>query len=183
VEGKLETLADKIYERFVNRFFNDESKSPLTLFLFHNQNKRNLTGIEVFVDVQGDKYLARIIKTFPPKTLPQSTSILEYHPLAANLNLEPEEVLESDDPMKYFYSARLIVEGSEWSGSGEEFEGSLMEVQADKISYVVLFLFILHSSSEVHGLTSSRIIASQHLLPARSFSPLIRLPLVHLLRR
>jgi hypothetical protein len=97
-----------------------------------------LTEIEVFVDVQGDKYLARIIKTFPPKTLPQSTSILEYHPLAANLNLDNEEVLENDDPMKYFYSARLIVEGSEWSGSGEEFEGSLMEVQADKISYVFL---------------------------------------------
>lgn len=25
VEGKLETLADKIFERFVNRFFDDES--------------------------------------------------------------------------------------------------------------------------------------------------------------
>jgi len=131
VEGKLETLADKIYERFVNRFFNDESKSRPS---HPHDRKEKLTGIEVFVDVQGDKYLARIIKTFPPKTLPQSTSILEYHPLAANLNLEPEEVLESDDPMKYFYSARLIVEGSEWSGTGEEFEGSLMEVQADKIS-------------------------------------------------
>jgi bromodomain adjacent to zinc finger domain protein 1A len=95
---------------------------------------QKLIEIEVFVDVQGDKYLARIVKTFPPKTLPSTTSILEYHPLAANLNLDNEEVLESDDPMKYFYSARLIVEGSEWVGSGEEFEGSLMEVQADKIS-------------------------------------------------
>ena len=93
-----------------------------------------LIGVEVFVDVQGDKYLARIVKTFPPKTLPPNSSILEYHPLAANLNLDNEEVLELDDPMKYFYSARLIVEGSEWSGTGEEFEGSLMEVQADKIS-------------------------------------------------
>lgn len=26
VEGKLETLADKIFERFVNRFFDDESE-------------------------------------------------------------------------------------------------------------------------------------------------------------
>lgn len=28
IEGKLETLADKVYERFVNRFFDDESESP-----------------------------------------------------------------------------------------------------------------------------------------------------------
>ena len=49
------------------------------------------------------------------------------------MNLENEDVLENDDPMKYFYSARLIVEGDS-RGSGEEFEGSLMEVQADKIS-------------------------------------------------
>jgi bromodomain adjacent to zinc finger domain protein 1A len=86
---------------------------------------------------------------------------LEYHPLAANLNLEPEEVLENDDPMKYFYSARLIVEGSEWSGSGEEFEGSLMEVQADKISYVSSPF----SPPKVHGLPSSLTVALPHPLP------------------
>lgn len=48
-------------------------------------------------------------------------------------------MLEVDDPMKYFYSARLIVEGAELErGRGEEFEGSVMEVQADKIRLVPL---------------------------------------------
>jgi len=145
VEGKLEALADKIYERFVNRFFDDESESPNLLF----PQTRKLANIrlEVFVDVQGDKYLARIVKTFPPRSLASSplkarTSdipTLEYHPLAANLSLDNEDVLEVDDPMKYFYSARLIVEGAELErGGGEEFEGSVMEVQADKIRLVPL---------------------------------------------
>jgi len=60
---------------------------------------------------------------------------LTYHTLAANLSLETEDVLEQDDPMKYFYSARLLVEGADHAHShaGEAFEGSVMEVQADKI--------------------------------------------------
>lgn len=29
IEGKLDVLADKIFERFVNRFFDDESTSSL----------------------------------------------------------------------------------------------------------------------------------------------------------
>jgi hypothetical protein len=63
---------------------------------------------------------------------------LKYHTLAANLSLDPEEVLEQDDPMKYFYSAKLLVEG----GDGEAFEGSVMEVQADKIRYVDFYLLV-----------------------------------------
>lgn len=97
------------------------------------------------MDVQGDKYLARIVKTFPPRTLassPLKTTIkpsLTSHPLATNLDLEMDEVNELDDPMKYFYSVRLIEEGAteaHMNGSatgGEQFEGSTMEVQADKI--------------------------------------------------
>lgn len=110
------------------------------------QRDEELTNPEVFVDVQGDKYLARIINTFPPKTLPSTNSILEYHPLAANLNLDNEEVMENDDPMKYFYSARLIVEGVNGEG---EFEGSLMEVQADKISLVLFLSSLLYLPSFV----------------------------------
>lgn len=113
------------------------------------------------MDVQGDKYLARIVKTFPPRSLASSPlrnrkikskseseshlPVLEYHTLGADLSLEPEEVIEQDDPMKYFYSVRLIVEGAgegdkggDGDGSGEEFEGSVMEVQADKIRYAHL---------------------------------------------
>lgn len=97
---------------------------------------------EVFVDVQGDKYLARVVRTFPPKdlVLPEGASS-PYHPYATDLDLEPEVVVERDDPMKYFYQVRLIEEGGDdeaqpsdtEEGKGEEFQGSVMEVQADKI--------------------------------------------------
>lgn len=138
VEGKLETLADKIFERFVNRFFDDESELQITLFDAD-------TAAEIFVDVQGDKYLARVVRTFPPKdlVLPANASS-RYHPYATDLDLDPEVVVERDDPMKYFYQVRLIEEGGDTSaptspteeGKGEEFQGSVMEVQADKIRWV-----------------------------------------------
>lgn len=138
-----------MYERFVNRFFEDESE--LAVPISHASECTLLIPfVEVFVDVQGDKYLARIVKTFPPRSLATSPlrnrasdlPVLKYHTLGANLSLEAEDVLEQDDPMKYFYSARLIVEGAggesaaNGDASGEEFEGSVMEVQADKIRYV-----------------------------------------------
>ncbi|WVQ83398.1 hypothetical protein IAT38_005539 [Cryptococcus sp. DSM 104549] len=132
IEGKLDSLADKIFDRFHNRFFNDE---------------------KVFVDVDGDKYLARIVKTFPPRTLTSSPTPLDAHHYATDLSLSMEEVIERDDPMKYFYNVRLIQEGGEGGEEGaageeggeggegvgpvagaEAFEGSTMEVQADKIS-------------------------------------------------
>ena len=75
-----------------------------------------------------------------------------YHPHASDLNLPNEEVLEMDDPMKYFYNVRLIEEGAaegiatDYSGANgqhsngmedtEKWQGSTMEVQADKIRWV-----------------------------------------------
>ena len=115
---------------------------------------------EVFVDVQGDKYLARIVKTFPPRSLSSCTTASPvssfagpakppaqvFHPFATDLSLSAEELQEKDDPMRYFYNVRLIEEGaSEGTAAhngmsnghdrnGEKWEGSVMEVQADKIS-------------------------------------------------
>ncbi|WWC86969.1 uncharacterized protein L201_001850 [Kwoniella dendrophila CBS 6074] len=138
IEGKLDTLADKIFERFHDRFFDDE---------------------KVFVDVDGDKYLARIVKTFPPRSLNTTTTPTTQpilHPYATDLSLSLEEVNEKDDPSKYFYNVRLIEEGypegiaaeyasangqsngpydeDEEDGKGEKWTGSTMEVQCNKIS-------------------------------------------------
>ncbi|WWC67890.1 uncharacterized protein I206_101808 [Kwoniella pini CBS 10737] len=140
IEGKLDTLADKIFERFHDRFFDQE---------------------KVFVDVDGDKYLARIVKTFPPRSLATTSSLSNptkpiLHPYATDLTLPLEEVNEKDDPSKYFYNVRLIEEGypegiaaeyasangqsngpydeEEEDGKGEKWMGSTMEVQCDKIS-------------------------------------------------
>ncbi|OCF58877.1 hypothetical protein L486_03368 [Kwoniella mangroviensis CBS 10435] len=142
IEGKLDTLADKIFERFHDRFFDEE---------------------KVFVDVDGDKYLARIVKTFPPRSLATTSSSSSpfkpaqpiLHPYATDLSLPLEEVNEKDDPSKYFYNVRLIEEGypegiaaeytsangqsngpddEEEDGKGDKWMGSTMEVQCDKIS-------------------------------------------------
>ena len=73
-----------------------------------------------------------------------------------DLSLTMEEVNENDDPMRYFYSVRLIQEGAaegipqeystssvngqspgpEDEGKGEKWGSSVMEVQADKIRSV-----------------------------------------------
>jgi bromodomain adjacent to zinc finger domain protein 1A len=110
-----------------------------------------LTRPEIFVDVDGDKYLARIVRTFPPKSASSSTpskysrSAGPYHVLASDLDVANEDILRIDDPMGYFYNVRLIegeqspdeanghVEGED---EPEKWEGSVMEVQADKISSV-----------------------------------------------
>lgn len=126
-----------------------------------------LTPLEIFVDVEGDKYLARIVRTFPPKSLTSRTKAFDLkpgaspnamHPLAVDLNLENEVVDENDDPMSYFYNVRLITgdvdenntAALEYASSSngvngpngqmdvdegeEKWQGSVMEVKADKLS-------------------------------------------------
>lgn len=153
---------DRIFERFSNRFFDEEREydSNQTDHRPTMLSCRALTTrLGVFVDVEGDKYLAKIVKTFPPKTLtskprqslaPNGTSSPSPHMHASDFNLTNEEVLKKDDPMKYFYNVRLIEEGAEEGnvaeyrsasgsgagveeGEGESWGGSTMEVQADKI--------------------------------------------------
>ncbi len=97
--------------------------------------------------MQGDKYLARVVHTFPPKNLVPPPGTSASHVYATDLTMGNDEVAKIDDPMKYFYQVRLIEEGgdasndmngdaqgSEDDGKGEKWEGSVMEVQADKIS-------------------------------------------------
>lgn len=113
----------------MNRFFDDE---------------------KVFVDVDGDKYLARVVRTFPPKNLVPPEAGGWFHPYATDLSMPNDEVTARDDPMKYFYQVRLIEEGGEGvtteyastngtgndeeeNRKGEKWLGSVMEVQADKI--------------------------------------------------
>ncbi|KAG8903371.1 hypothetical protein FRB99_003393 [Tulasnella sp. 403] len=48
IVGRLDHLVEAVYDRYKDRYFKGE---------------------KVFVDVQGDKYLARIVKVFPPRNL------------------------------------------------------------------------------------------------------------------
>lgn len=53
IVGRLDHLVEAVYDRYKDRYFKGE---------------------KVYVDVQGDKYLARIIKVFPPRNLKSSSS-------------------------------------------------------------------------------------------------------------
>lgn len=83
-----------------------------------------------------------MVKTFAPKDLRPPPGGSSYHPYATDLNMETDDVIELDDPMKYFYQVRLIEEGGEGEHDAsdqddkgdEKWDGSVMEVQADKIS-------------------------------------------------
>jgi hypothetical protein len=148
--------------RFSSGFKTDSSTKKVSAVAF----PVHLTDIlsEIFVDVEGDKYLARIVKTFPPKNLPQPPSSpppflgdeqplpIVLHPLGMDLEVPLEEINDKDNPMGYFYNVRLIEEGVEerqanYNGSvngaasnGSEpnakWEGSVMEVKADKLRLV-----------------------------------------------
>lgn len=142
----MEHVVDIIFERFQNRFFDDERKLKTC-----SELAADMVG--VFVDVEGEKYLARIIKTFPPHSLASTSSAEPVQPhekaCAAELSMTHEEVDEIDDPTKYLYNVRLIEKGSEGdlpvefaqnsgsSASSDEREGSwggsTMEVKADQI--------------------------------------------------
>lgn len=104
---------------------------------------------EVFVDVDGEKYYARIIKVFPPKNLTNGSgpavngSAFEPHSIGVDLRVPVEETLIRDDPMGYFYTVRLIEESDNDSPDGKEhshddmeaekWSGSEMEVKANAL--------------------------------------------------
>ena len=78
--------------------------------------------IGIFVDLQGDRYPARISQVFPPKSQFQSyhpTSVgssLQFdvpgqlHAIGSNLKIPFGQIFEQDDPLKYFYKVQILDE-------------------------------------------------------------------------
>lgn len=114
---------------------------------------------EVFVDVDGEKYYARITRVLPPlKHLTNgsaSTSTTngtngvkapEAHAIGVDLRVPAEEALIQDDPMAYVYGVRLIEEPDHVSPDGQErpnnayqaekWSGNENEVNAAALRYV-----------------------------------------------
>ncbi|GAA6007157.1 hypothetical protein JCM10207_001527 [Rhodosporidiobolus poonsookiae] len=126
VMGRLDSLVDLVFERYKDRFF---------------------AGEKVFVDLQGDKYFARIAKLFPPQSVRDagaassaptaSTSSApadpadEYatvaHKIGCDLNVDAGRAKREDDPNEYLYTVQLMDEE-------HKFEGSFMEVKAKQLS-------------------------------------------------
>ncbi|TIA97775.1 hypothetical protein E3P94_02749 [Wallemia ichthyophaga] len=132
VMGRLDSLVDHIFERFKNRFWPGES---------------------LFVDLQGQKYFARVINVYPPKEIvhyiqqhrepdakrvktdPTDDSIREasglktseLHRMGVDLEIPQAEADAADPPLSYYYTVQL-------AGKDDKFSGSYMELKAASLS-------------------------------------------------
>ncbi len=153
IMGRLDHLVELVYDRFVNRYFKGESASlGLLAWSYSTQTHILTVSTEVFIDIQNEKYFARIIKVFPPKTLTNGTSpskealLVEPHSIGINLRVSFDESVLRDDPMGYFYAVRMIEGTDPASGEckgevdddleSEKWAGSEMEVKANAMRHV-----------------------------------------------
>ncbi|KAI0824248.1 chromatin remodeling complex protein [Trametes gibbosa] len=113
VMGRLDHLVEAVYDRFKDRYYPDE---------------------KVYVDVQGEKYLARILEVIPPKTntpmkpspgpvastssSPLSDAPTAIHRLAEDLKVPVKDSIAQDDPARYIYKAQILDEERQ-AGTGK----------------------------------------------------------------
>ncbi|KAI0094698.1 chromatin remodeling complex protein [Irpex rosettiformis] len=140
VIGRLDHLVDAVFDRFKDRYFPDE---------------------RVFVDIQGDKYYARVVQVFPPRSsivisvnsnrqASSSSSTISdedtvpIHKVAEDLKIPLADSIARDDPNKYYYKIQILEEdkGNKSTGvtKGKEtsktskYSGSLMDVRCADLS-------------------------------------------------
>ncbi|CAL1696016.1 unnamed protein product [Somion occarium] len=132
IMGRLDHLVEAVYERFKDRYYPDE---------------------RVIIDVQGDKYFARVVQVFPPRPpLPiQSTSRLgseeqastsssplsdeepSIHRIAEDMKIPVKEANIRDDPAKYYYKVQILEEERQ-PGAGKQSEKSKGKDKQSKYS-------------------------------------------------
>ncbi|KAI0662737.1 chromatin remodeling complex protein [Cubamyces menziesii] len=140
VMGRLDHLVEAVYDRFKDRYYPDE---------------------KVYVEIQGEKYLAHIIQVFPPKTsanvkrtpapvassssTPPSDEPMAIHKVAEDLKIPVKDSIAMDDPAKYGYKVQILEEerqpgfGKPDKSKGKEtnrgqWGGQLMDVDCSKMS-------------------------------------------------
>ncbi|EIW86562.1 chromatin remodeling complex protein [Coniophora puteana RWD-64-598 SS2] len=141
VVGRLDHLVEAVYDRFKDRYFAEE---------------------KVFVDVQGDKFYAKVVQVFPPKSAIEaligpvenhaspSNSPQPYqasdkghlvHKIGGDLAVPAKEAIARDDPAKYFYKVQILEEQTEKNHEKgrslkekAKWSGSLMDVQCTALS-------------------------------------------------
>ncbi|TIB83123.1 hypothetical protein E3Q06_03062 [Wallemia mellicola] len=131
VMGRLDSLIDLIFDRFKSRFWPGES---------------------VFVDLQGQKFFARIVNVYPPKEIVEhiqshrepdakrvktdndapeedvnGVRISELHRMGVDLEIPQAEADAADPPLSYYYTVQL-------AGQDDKFSGSYMELKAASLS-------------------------------------------------
>ncbi|KAI6044961.1 chromatin remodeling complex protein [Pisolithus marmoratus] len=139
VVGRLDHLVEAVFDRFKDRYFPDE---------------------KVYVDVQGDKFYARILHVHQPKYGPNnmdaekqaSTSTsppvstpegsMQMHKVGGDLKFPAKEALTLDDPLKYVYKVQILEEQHDRSHEKGKlslkekvkWSGNLMDVQCAVMS-------------------------------------------------
>ncbi|KAH9064169.1 chromatin remodeling complex protein [Lactarius vividus] len=108
VMGRLDHLVEAVYERYKDRYFRDE---------------------RIYVDIQGDKFVARVVEVFIPRlnvkvngesadaapvastsSLPHSNDQSPPHQIHGDLKISAKEVNAADDPVKYLYKVQILEE-------------------------------------------------------------------------
>ncbi|KAI0732314.1 chromatin remodeling complex protein [Fomitopsis betulina] len=106
VMGRLDHLVEEVYQRFKDRFYTDE---------------------RVLVEIEGEKYSARLLQVTPPKpasapsTSKQSSSAvastsstpspndpIPLHKIAEDLKVPVKEANTKDDPTRYLYTVQIL---------------------------------------------------------------------------
>ncbi|KAI0307853.1 ATP-utilizing chromatin assembly and remodelling N-terminal-domain-containing protein [Multifurca ochricompacta] len=141
VMGRLDHLVEAVYERYKDRYFHDE---------------------KIYVDIQGDKFVARVMEVFLPQLNTKangespdlapvaSTSSSSHendqrisHQIHGDLKISAKEVNAADDPTKYLYKAQILEEEKpegrdKHTASTKEarakWSGSIMEVRCNVMS-------------------------------------------------
>ncbi|KZT74701.1 hypothetical protein DAEQUDRAFT_700684 [Daedalea quercina L-15889] len=106
VMGRLDHLVEEVYQRFKDRFYTNE---------------------KVLVEIEGEKYSARLLQVIPPKVAlvpstskPSSSAVASssstplpddsqpLHMIAEDLKVPVKEANAKDDPTKYIYSVQIL---------------------------------------------------------------------------
>ncbi|EKM60973.1 uncharacterized protein PHACADRAFT_110936 [Phanerochaete carnosa HHB-10118-sp] len=140
VVGRLDHLVEAVYERFKDRYYPDE---------------------RVFIDIQGDKYFARVVQVFPPRpqastsrTNGQASSsssplsddeAMSIHKVAEDIKVLVKDANARDDPTRYYYKVQILDEDKSNTAKANEkskgkeatkskYSGSLMDVRCTDMS-------------------------------------------------
>ncbi|TFY79366.1 hypothetical protein EWM64_g4644 [Hericium alpestre] len=140
VMGRLDHLVEAVFDRYKDRYF---------------------AGEKIYVDIQGDKFLARIVEVFPPRSTPTKVEPPEEQPVASSssavikstplpvhaiggdLKVPAKEVNAADDPRKYYYRVQILEEerpegrdklAASVKEARAKYSGSFMEVQCPVMS-------------------------------------------------
>ncbi|RDX55953.1 chromatin remodeling complex protein [Lentinus brumalis] len=139
VMGRLDHLVEAVYDRFKDRYYPNE---------------------KVYVDIQGEKYLASVVLVRPPapaqspapvassstSSSPLSDVPTAIHKVAEDLKISVKDSIVMDDPAKYVYQVQVLEEEKQpgyaknhEKNKGKEtsrgqWSGSLIDVQSPLMS-------------------------------------------------